>query len=529
MEEAGAPKLTKEEELALIAKIKVTPDFEPTNLIEQGACMRDGAWRLRHLYFVLNKDGVKVLFLPWEEQQRLLNNLWYRNIILKARQRGFSTLIQMLMLDTCLFTANTQAAVIAQDQEAAGIIFRKIKFAYDNLPLPVKAENPLARDSASELVLANGSSLRVATSARSNTLQFLHVSEFGKICAEHPHKAREVLTGSLPAVSPSGLVFIESTAEGREGKFFDMTQTARAHIDAGTLLDKLQYKFHFAPWWTAQEYRSEPGSVVISLKDHQYFDRVEAEIRHPLDAAQRSWYVLTRDNQFSGDSQMMKQEYPSTPDESFEQSTEGVYYAEQLAMARRQDRIGDVPHDPSKPVNTFWDIGMNDLMVIWFHQRIGAMDHWINYFEASDEPFSYFTNHMQSLGYTWGTHYLPHDGNRRFQGADQLKTSVDILSDLGLRNIQTVERTPNVTIAIRQVRDAFPKYRFDKTRCADGLVHLGLYKKEWNSRLGVWSSVPRHDSHSNAADGLRQHAQVYIEPVGGSSTKRRRRGSGMAA
>jgi hypothetical protein len=31
------------------------------------------------------------------------SNLWFRNIILKARQRGFSTLIPLAMLDTCLF------------------------------------------------------------------------------------------------------------------------------------------------------------------------------------------------------------------------------------------------------------------------------------------------------------------------------------------------------------------------------------------------------------------------------------------
>jgi hypothetical protein len=95
-------------------------------------------WRLRNLYWITDKSGKKVKFTPWPEQEKFLANLWFRNVILKARQRGFSTLIQIVGLDTCLFNTNTSAAVIAQDQEAATVIFRKIKFAYDNLPPMVR-------------------------------------------------------------------------------------------------------------------------------------------------------------------------------------------------------------------------------------------------------------------------------------------------------------------------------------------------------------------------------------------------------
>jgi hypothetical protein len=160
---------------------------------------RNPKWRLSHLYWIVDKDGKRVLFVPNEEQTRLYTNMWYRNVILKARQLGFSTVIQILMLDCCLFKPNISAAVIAQDKDAANIIFRKIKFAYDNLPIEVSKKCFLKRDSASELIFSNGSSLRVATSVRSQTLQILHVYEFGKICAKFPDKAREVITGSLPA------------------------------------------------------------------------------------------------------------------------------------------------------------------------------------------------------------------------------------------------------------------------------------------------------------------------------------------
>ena len=42
--------------------------------------------------------------------------------------------------------------------------------------------------------------MNLPKSARSGTLQRLHVSEFGKICAQYPKKAREIVTGAFPAV-----------------------------------------------------------------------------------------------------------------------------------------------------------------------------------------------------------------------------------------------------------------------------------------------------------------------------------------
>ena len=502
-------------------------DMDERQLLE---ALRDPDWRIRNLYKIMDKAGKEVLFAPNEAQQALLKDLWYRNIILKARQRGFSTLIQLMMLDTCLFNDNVRAAVIAQDQTASGTIFRdKIKFAYDRLPDIIKQMVPLTTDSKTELMLANNSSLQVATSVRSGTLQFLHVSEFGKICAKYPEKAKEVMTGSLPAVDQGGMVFIESTAEGREGAFFDMCALAQEDLQAGKKLTKLDMKFHFHSWWDADEYEMDPEGVIVSSKDTVYFDRLEVKIGRSLSDRKRAWYVAKRRTDFSDDSQLMKQEYPSTADEAFEQSTEGTYYVDQLGAARREARIGTVPYDPRVPVNTFWDIGLNDEMSIWFHQRVGIQDRWIDFYEATGEPFNHYTAHMQTLGYTWGKHYLPHDGAKRHPGSEAIKTSADMLNELGLKDIEIVPRTPDVTIGIQQTRNAFGGYWFDEQKCKDGLDHLSLYKKEWNNRLGVYSDRPRHDKHSNAADAIRQHAQYYAPPSMTASRPQRRNRGGMAA
>lgn len=123
--------------------------------------------------------------------------MWYCNLILKARQVGISTFVSLLFLDRCLFNSNQHAGIIAHTREDAEMLFRRVKFAYDSLPAEIKTLRMANTDNARELQLSNGSTLRVGTSMRSSTLQYLHISEFGKICAKYPDKAREIVTGAL--------------------------------------------------------------------------------------------------------------------------------------------------------------------------------------------------------------------------------------------------------------------------------------------------------------------------------------------
>src|SRR5688572_24460331 len=139
----------------------------------------DQRWRLNNLYWIIDKAGTRVPFrLNWA-QEDLLDNMHFLNLVLKARQLGFTTFIQLYMLDVCLFFKDTQAGVIAHTQPDAESIFRnKIKYPYDNLPDAIKAACPIKRDNTTTLELANNSIIRVGTSLRGGTLQYLHISEF---------------------------------------------------------------------------------------------------------------------------------------------------------------------------------------------------------------------------------------------------------------------------------------------------------------------------------------------------------------
>jgi hypothetical protein len=166
---------------------------------------------------------------------------------------------------------------------------------------------------------------------------------------------------------------------------------------------------------------------------------------------------------------------------------------------------------------------------IWFHQRHGLRDHFIRFIEGSGESYSFYVKQMQALGYVWGKHFLPHDADRRFPGAETNPTIRDMLDSLGLRNFEIVQRIVDLTAGINELRDDFGNYWFDETNCAEGLRHLGLYRKQWNDTLGCWRETPREDGHQHAADALRQKAQGYSAPSARRSRRKHRYRSAMAA
>ncbi len=475
--------------------------------------MADPMWRISHLYKIIikgdgNEDGLVIQFKPNAAQRRFITRLWNRNIILKARQLGFTTLIAIVWLDHALFNANSRCGIIAQDREAAEVIFRdKVKFAYQNLPPELRAAMPLSNDNASELLFThNNSSIRVATSMRSGTIHRLHISEFGKICAKFPDKALEVVTGSIPAVPLNGVLIIESTAEGAEGEFHDMTQRALALSAKGGALTQRDYRFHFFPWFQELRYRMSVDGVIITTQDNEYFDRVEAEMQVTIDSEQRAWYVATRDADFGGDDERMWREYPSMPHEPFQVSTAGCYYGKQVTAALKSGRVLSIPV-VNVPVNTFWDIGNSDGCAIWFHQAVGMEDRFIGYYEAHGEDLTHYVRYLQQTGHIWNKHFLPHDaGHKRLSTTN--KSTRDMLSELGLCNIEIIPVISDINTGIQIVRDCFPTAYFDETACKLGFAHLGNYKKRWNARDGRWSSEPLKDATSEGADAFRQWAQA---------------------
>lgn len=484
-------------------------------------------------------EGLEIPFVPNAAQVKFLGRLHNRNIILKSRQMGFSTLTEIMALDQALFLPDQNINIIAQDLEAAGELFRdKIRYAYDRLPAFMRLAFPLAKATESALIFAhNNSAIRVLTSARSGTVHFLHVSEMGKIAAKHPEKAREVTTGSLQAVPTSGLIVIESTSEGYGGAFYELARRAEMKWRQGKdkSLTPQDYRFHFYPWWVDPSCVLSPDQakrVPISPDDHDYFDDIEDREDCALTLPQRAWYVAKRDEEFAHEPSLMWREYPSTVEECWKSGDEGRYLTRVLNAARGQGRIGKFPIRTDRPLNGFWDIGVSDTQVCWLHQEVGGMDHWVGYREGNAEGFLPFIQWIDTMQAPVGTMFLPHDASHMVNGVED---PTSIVSQLRAARPSwrwaVVPRVKTIQHGIDLMRQDFSTYCFDEVACKTGLDHLAAYKRKWLKGIQAWANEPEHDDASHAADALRQKAQGYQSSYGAppSTTKRPRRASGRVA
>lgn len=298
---------------------------------ELKARLSDRWWRLNHLYWIEDEHGKAIQFKPRPLQTHFYNNIWYWNNILKARQLGFSTFIDILILDSALFISNQRCGIIAHTRDDAEELFRtKIKFAYDNLPEQIRAARPADTSRAQQLVFSNGSSIKVGTSMRSGTIQWLHISEYGKICAKFPEKAKEVRTGSFPAVHEGSYCFIESTAEGVGGDFYDLCLKSMNHTGK---LNKKQARFHFYAWFDDPKYAMTPAEGWIpDERVKKYLDEKEKETGTTFTPEQRYWYEVTESTYGTE----MPQEYPTTPVEAFLFSGRVRFPSHHIALAKAE-------------------------------------------------------------------------------------------------------------------------------------------------------------------------------------------------
>ena len=472
-------------------------------------------FRLNSLYHIKNKQGKKVLFSPNKEQEEFYCGQHNRDIILKARQLGFTTFKMISDLDDCLFIENFSAGCICHNMDSAKDIFRnKIKFAYNNITddqkeiiaeLGYELPTPTS-DKGNAYVFSNGSSIKVGTSYRGDTLQSLHVSEFGKICKKYPDKAQEIVTGAFEAVpADGGVITLESTAEGKEGYFFKYCQTAKKQKDQGKPLSVLDFSFHFFSWWERPEYEID-GEVSTTLI--KYFDELEHKYGIALSDRKKAWYS----GKWKDLGDDMKREYPSTPKEAFEQSIEGAYYSRQFNDIYKDGRIDDLSdYDNQGDVNIVCDIGIGDSTSLWFYRKVGKEFHILHYHENSGEGLGYYLKYIEDTfnknKWKLGKHYGPHDmNNREFgSGGKTRKELARIGVEYGNKTYRAnFEIVPKLGIddGIQLVREILPLCVFDESM-EYGISTLESYRKDWNDKLGCWRDSPLHDWSSHGADAFR--------------------------
>jgi hypothetical protein len=207
---------------------------------------------------------------------------------------------------------------------------------------------------------------------------------------------------------------------------------------------------------------------------------------------------------------MTQDEYDQEWYLSVDAAVKGAWFAKELMAARKDGRITRVPYDASLPVDTDWDLGMDDSMAIWFSQSLRSGEvRLIDYIEGSGEGFAHYIRVLRERPYVYGKHYPPHDIAVRELGTG--KSRKDVAASLGLR---FEEPLPPLAVqdGIEQARLVFARCWFDETKCALGLEALRQYRKTFNMRLQEFTGTPLHNFASHGADAFRGLAVRWQAP-----------------
>ena len=332
--------------------------------------LRNAGYYLENFIFIRTKDQ-KLTRLKMKPAQKKLYDIMEREraagrpvriVILKARQLGFSTVVEALFFHDTATRRLVQTLIIAHSSDATTKLFQMNKLFFDMLP---KKLRPMRKNSnAREIVFENPekdaekkaknpglrSAIRCVTAGsdgagRGSTITNIHASE-----AAFWKRMKETLDGLLSAVpdDPQTAVVIESTPNGFN-EFKDFWDDAVAGKNAFLPL--------FFPWFDEPGYRKPvpPGTEWTE-------EELQLQETYGLDGEQLQWRRWCIRNNLGGDAVKFKQEYPSCPEEAFLMSGNPFFENESILLLiqrlpepLRRGRFVYGEGDGGKPLSPVWE------------------------------------------------------------------------------------------------------------------------------------------------------------------------------
>ena len=326
----------------------------------------------RDVRFVLNHPQRRVAALL--EKDRLAGRP-LRLIMLKARQWGGSTLVQMYMAWIQLVhRTNWNSLICAHVKDTSMAIRGMYERLLEDYPEELnQSEAPLefkafGRSQNTRVISGRNCRVTLASAERQDAVRgadyaMAHLSETAFWPDSPMRSPRDLIRAVCGAIAyePYTLIAMESTANG-VGNYFH-SEWERCSAGRG---DKHAV---FVPWYEIEIYRRDldPGTDVKAFYDS--FDGYELMLWNMgLTLEMINWY-RQKSREYS-DEQMMHAEYPTTADEAFINTGAGVFDAAKVMELGRGCRepvfVGDISRRGGVPV-----ADAKGALKIWEHPAAG--------------------------------------------------------------------------------------------------------------------------------------------------------------
>lgn len=291
-------------------------------------------------------------------------------LVLKGRQQGFTTLVTAYQLACCILNRNFQGYTLADKSDNSEAIFQnKAKFPYGQLPDVLKPTEKF--NNRKQLLFEKiNSSWAVDTATkdvgRSRTVNFFHGSE----CAFWQNGIAPIQAALGEAFTKNCIKIYESTANGYND--FQRMWDSGVHINC------------FYEWWRTREYniafRNEEVKAAflheIDTKKGWIWDRLRwLRDDKSLSAEQLYWYWNKYDKYLDKD--LIKQEYPCTPQEAFLLSGKNVFDTSIIL-----ERLSRIPKPIKTGYFTYDYDGLHITNIQWVNDRSG----YIKIYNLPNQP-----------------------------------------------------------------------------------------------------------------------------------------------
>ncbi len=273
--------------------------------------LSDPVWRRNNLYKINTKDRKVAQFNENEHQALVNNDPSKRKMILKSRQIGFSTGCIIKMFDDTIWNENTTSMIMAHEQDSIKKLFRIVMRAHKFMPDELRPRLDRGGGSKYEYFFPEiNSRIYCDLESRSDTIQNLHISEFGLMDDD------ERVLATLDAVPrESGNVTYESTPKGLN-HFYDKWVDPNA----------IEKKFFF-PWFKFAEYQIPTKPLELTDEEKELVADTLERYRHTLTHEQiafRRWKISEKGGGKKG-LQKFLEEYPSDDISCFLTSGDSVF------------------------------------------------------------------------------------------------------------------------------------------------------------------------------------------------------------
>lgn len=479
--------------------------------------MKDPVWRIYNLYVCLTKPNdlglrERVKFIPNDAQCELLywifvlGRKWLN--ILKARQLGFTTIIQIMGLDEALNNKNANVKFLSQTEDVSKSAFReKAILAYNSLAdeyvgyLKDVLDVPVATINESKIELGEGWGVFTYVNIRGGTSSMVHISELGPMAASDARRSEEAFAGAMETASVNSVVIIESTFKGgQKGIYYENTLKA---LDRGEEdRPKGQFWFMFFPWYEDKQYTEDDPKQKIWDSTEKYFEDMEVKTGYTFSRGQKLWWQVKADR-LGG---LMRQENPTTPEEAMSAPVEGAVYADILTDLEKDGRHCPIPYDPAYPVYAVWDMGMVHYTGIWLVQFRDGWIHWLRYFQDKGKQPDHYVDLVNQCGLRIQKNFLPHDAFQERAGGSWKS----LLSKAGLKNIVKIEKTNNKFVGINFLQSLLKRSRFNLGDTDTGWECLMNYRQKMDDsgKIAVLRTVD--DEYADGADAARYVAEALL-------------------